>query len=169
MRQQVATGYITGFTVDPLGMTSLNYTATGSGATAGQIVSVKPKDRLIVSSIVNDGLVRRSDGTIFNPWGLAGSRAPVIYPQYTQRFLYTGHVALVQQTLERFLGRIGYTGQIHFSYGRITGDTYGAKYCEAMLLSVGGATDQNMDHTQTALRTVIEVTATWQQTGAFTD
>jgi hypothetical protein len=168
MREQVATGYITGFTVDPLGITQLNYTATGSGSTAGQRVTVKPKDRLIVASRINDGLVFRSDGSIFNPWGLAGSRAPAHYPQYTQRFLYTGHVALVQQTLERFLGRVGYTGLIHFSYGRLAGDTYGAKSCEGMLLSVSGATDQNMDHTQTTLLTAIEVTATWQQTGAFT-
>ena len=168
MREAVATGYITGFTVDPLGITQLDYTATGSGSTSGQSVVVKPKDRLIVANTVSDGLVFRADGSIFNPWGLAGSRAPTTYPQYTQRFIYTGHVALTHQVLERLLGRIGYTGMLHFSYGRQTGDTYGAKSCEALLLSVSGVAGLTMDHTQTTRKTAIEVSATWQQTGAFT-
>lgn len=161
----VATGYITGFSVGQLGMTQLNYTATGTG---GQSVVVKPKDRLIVANTVADGLVFRADGSIFNPWGLAGSRAPTTYPQYTQRFIYTGHVALTHQVLERLLGHIGYTGMLHFSYGRQTGDTYGAKSCEAILLSVSGVAGLTMDHTQTTRKTAIEVSATWQQTGAFT-
>lgn len=167
-RDRVVTGYITGFTVDPLSTVNFNYTGSGSGTTAGQTITVKPKDRLIVSNNVIDGLVFRADGSVFNPWGLANSRAPTSYPQYTQRFFYIGHVQLVQEVLERLLGRVGYTGNLYFSYGRVTGDTYAAKYCPAMLLSVTGATNMNMDHTQTVMKTAIEVSATWQQTGDFT-
>lgn len=167
MRDNVATGYISGFSVANLGLLNLDTTITAYNGLTGQSATMQPKGRLITSSRIADGLVYRADGTVFNPWGLAGERAPAAYPQHTQSFIYTGHAAAVMQQYEFLLGRVGYTGNLYFSYGRVAGNSFGAKYCPAMLLTVSTNAERVLNTTSSP-QTILEFTATWQQTGAFT-
>lgn len=167
LRDAIASGYISGFTNGALGTLDLAQTAAGSGSLSGQSVIIKPKGRYITAPSVISGLVTRADGSIFNPWGLAGKRAPTAYPQHTQVFLYIGNTAITMQYYEKLLGRVGLTGDLIFSYGRTNGDTFDEKTCEAMLLTVSAPAERIMADSS-SVKAAIEFSATWQQTGAFT-
>lgn len=167
-RENVASGYITGFTVGNLGAINLNHKAVQtSGPLNGQWVTVRPVGKVISSSDVNSGIQKRTSGRKFNPWGLAGKRAPTSYPLHTQTIRYTGHSELVQQYYSALLARVGMTGDLTFTYGLIEGDTYGPKKCQAMLLPVSGASELTLQIGVGAL-TTIEFSVTWEQTGPFT-
>lgn len=167
LRDAIASGYISGFANGALGTLDLDQTATGSGGLSGQSVLIQPKGRYISAPRVIDGLVTRADGSIFNPWGLAGKRAPTAYATHTQTFFYIGNTAIAMQYYEKLLGRVGLTGDLYFTYGRTNGDTFDEKHCDAMLLTVSAPAERVLA-TGSGIKTIIEFSATWQQTGAFT-
>jgi hypothetical protein len=168
MRDYLAQGYVTGFYYGPLGALDLNNTFSGSGGLSGQALLIRPKSRYIAAPRVIDGLIFRPDGSVLNPWKLASSaRAPVQFAQFTQTFVYHGHPAITMQYYEKLLGRVGLTGDLILSYGRVSGESFGVKYCDAMLLSVSSPVDRVLVSNVTTEKTLFEVTATWQQTGAF--
>lgn len=166
MRDAVAGGFVYAFNYGPIGTISFDTTVTGSGATSGQTTLIQPKGRYIAAPTVIDGLVRRADGAIFNPWGLAGQRAPTAFAAYTQTFMYIGHTALTMQQYEKLMGLVGLTGLIYLSYGRTTGDTFSVKACNAMLMTVSAAAERVLE-VGSGIKTFIEFSATWQQTSAF--
>lgn len=166
-RDAIAGGYVYAFSHGPIGTLNLSSTVSGSGAFTGQSVETQPKGRYIAAPRVIDGLVTRADGSVFNPWGLAGKRAPTAYAAYTQTFMYIGHTALVMQQYEKLVAFVGVTGRLYLSYGRTTGDTYSTKYCDAMLLTVSAPAERVLE-VGSGIKTFIEFSATWQQTGAFT-
>ena len=168
VRDHVGAGYVTGFVVTGVGSLNLDQTANGTGGLSGQSVLIRPKSRMIMASRVTDGLVYMSDGSIFNPWGLSGERPPVAFPQYTQTFIYHGHPPITMQYYSQFLGYVGYTGQMAISYGRINDTTFSTKYCPAVLQTVSAAAERVLNSSVTTTKTIMEFTATWQQTGAFT-
>lgn len=166
-RDAIAGGYVYAFSHGTIGTLYFNTTVTGSGGTAGQSVETKPRGRYIAAPTIIDGLVRRADGSVFNPWGLAGKRAPTAYAAYTQNFIYVGHAGLLIQQYEKLMAFVGITGLLYLSYGRTTGDTYSTKYCDAMLQTVSGTTEGVL-LVGSSRRTYIEFSATWQQTDVFT-
>ena len=167
MRDAVAGGFVYAFNYGPIGTISFDTTVTGSGSTSGQTTVIQPKGRYIAAPRVIDGLVTRADGSVFNPWGLAGQRAPTAYAAYTQTFMYIGHTALTMQQYEKLMGLVGLTGLIYLSYGRTAGDTFSVKACNALLQNVSATTDRVLE-VGSGIKTFIEFSATWQQTGAFT-
>lgn len=167
-RENVATGYIIGFTVGSLGTLNLNQTVTQvGGALDGQKVRIAPAGKVISSPNVNSGIQQRPSGRKFNPWGLAGKRAPTSFPLHTQTFRYTGHSELVQQYYSVLLARAGLTGDLLFTYGLVAGDSYGPKSCKAMMLPVSGSAERTLQIGVSAM-TTIEFSVTWEQTGPFT-
>lgn len=169
MVTDVPLGYIESFTNTNLGSIVFNISYTQSGGPLdGKKVRVRPFNRPVEGSRVQSGLLSLAGGRIYNPWGLAGKRAPVAYPTFTQRIIYTGYVELVMQYYEKLLGRAGLTGDLSFSYGRRIDGTFDSKYCEAQLIGISGIQERNVETGTSYQDTWIELSATWQQTGAFT-
>ena len=165
---KVALGYITGFFVSDIGLVSFDKTSTGTGSLSAQTCLIRPKERVIVSPPIADGIMRLPGGRVFNPWGLAGKRAPVFYPTYTQTIVYHGHPELTMREFEVLLTRVGLTGVLYFSYGRIAADTFGTKRCNAIMLPSSATAQRVLNTSVTTSKTWIEFTASWQQTTDFT-
>lgn len=160
----IATGFITRFYNGPqLGGLFFNQTYTESGHT----VVIQPISRPIVSHQVQDGIMKLPGGRVYSPWGLAGDKAPTHYPTYSQQILYHGHIDITMQYYQHLLGRVGLTGELRFTYGQTSGGPYGAKQCEAMLLSATASQERPFDTALHPTKTYIIFTAVWQQTGRF--
>ena len=137
-------------------------------------VNITPLSTAFPSATVHDGIMTLPGGRLYSPWSLAGKRAPVTYPRYSQQFIYSGHVDACLRHYGDLLYYVGLTRVLYFSYGRQTynpndyhnGDHYGAKQCQAMLISVAAPMERDLN-TKLAKLTSFTVTAVWQQTGDF--
>ena len=137
-------------------------------------VIITPLSTAFPSATVHDGIMTLPGGRLYSPWSLAGKRAPVTYPRYSQQFVYRGHTDACLRHYGDLLYYAGLTRVLYFSYGRQTydpndyhdGDDYGAKHCQAMLLSVTAPMEHDLN-TKSSRLTHFIVTAVWQQVGDF--
>lgn len=167
-REHIATGYITAFAYPGHGELNLDqdYTQVG-GALNGKKLRIRPLSKVLAVPQLVRTTITRSDGTVYSPWALAGKRPPVSFARYTQTFVYSGNVDLVQQFLAALTGRIGLAGTLTFSYGRANEFSFGKKYCLAQMEEPSGLIDRNWKDGVSAM-THTEITVSWQQLGKFT-
>ena len=164
-----ASGPITSFGNDTVGVCYFNYTYTySSGSMSGQTVTTIPHTTGVPSAKSYSGISVTPGGEIHSPWSLAGNRAPTSFPLWTQTIIYKGTVRAVQIELRKLLALVGVTASLDFAQGRMKLDgSVTGKSCYAMLMPINGTMERVLTTPSFSTRTWLEVTASWQQTGKF--
>lgn len=145
-------------------------TLAGFGSVVTNVLSVA-----IPAATVHDGMMTLPGGRLFSPWSQAGKRAPVTYPRYSVTIMYRGHVDACIRRYTELLYLAGMTAALYFTYGRrhigtnyYDYDHYGAKHCQAMLVSLSATADHVLITGATPLITThFTATAVFQQVGDF--
>ena len=166
--QHIALGHLYQFGDNALGYAYFNYTYTyPSGPLAGNSVTVKATQPLITTGPVRDGIVDTPGGGSFSPWSLAGQRAPIGYPTYSTKLMYSGAIQPVMLEYEKLMMKVGLTTDLTFRYGRQSGGSFGYKWCKAMLMPVSAIAERVLEPDAYPAKTWIEFTAIFRQVGDF--
>lgn len=162
----VGTGHVTRFAEMNLHTTE---TLEGFGT-----VLTQAREFVIQSPVTTEGPMRLAGGRKYNAWGLAGKRAPTTLPSWTQPIMFSGDAAACRRRLNMLMSRVGLTGDLTITYGRIVSTDatpstghFGTVICEAVLMSVTADVGRTL-HPGGA-KTWFVVRATWEQTGVFRD
>lgn len=162
--RNVASGYITRFYDFNLDTTE---TLSGFGT-----VTTQPQGLAIPSPNVDDGLMKLPGGRIYNPWGMAGMRAPTSFPEWSQPIMFKGDAAACRRRFNVLMSRVGLTGDLTISHGRITSTQatpstghFGNVTCNAMMLPGFARAERVL--TPGDADTWFVVTVRFQQTGEF--
>lgn len=164
-----ALSYIEAFGDDSLGYCYFDYTYTHTtGTLNGQSVTVQIVSPTVTTGGVVSGVVDLPGGKRFSPWSVAGERAPVTYPTYSQRIRYVGHIRAVMGEYDKLMRSVGVTSNLYFDFGRISGGGMWEKNCPALLMPVSAVVTRTLDfHTTPAALTWIEFTVNFEQVGDF--
>lgn len=167
--ERLALSHIQSFGDAGLGYCYFDYTYTYNVAPiVGQKVTVQIISPAVATGGVISGIMDLPGGERFSPWSVAGERAPVTYPTYSQRIRYVGDIRPVMLEYEKLMRVVGVTSNLQFAYGRLPGGGLWEKRCLAMLMPVAAVVNRTLDfEANPTAKTWIEFTVNFEQVGDF--